>query len=548
MYFERCISIHGSDVRRTICSRLGALMLGSSFLLSCTTAPTSEEIEAATQGRTSVSDLYVVDCLLPGQVRQLGGRTYISPRRPTRTTAGDCRIRGGEYVAYDRANTSSALNVWMSAAKEGDADAQNYVGEIYMGALGDESDYAQAAFWFQKAADQGHSSALLSLGSLYEQGLGVSKDTLKALNLYRLSQGIEEDDLMYQSAVNSEIRAIREELQKQIDEQRIRIRSYERQISELESQSGLSQEAQRELETLRAWVGQARSDQLQSQNQLAQTREPSVEAEPDENYPSKSGRTYSSKDFGRYYALVIGNQDYERMEDLASPISDANRVAAVLQNKYGFTVQLIQNANDLTVMTAMNNLRDVIGENDNLLIYYAGHGSRIQAGEFEMGYWLPTNADRPPNDSLWVPTEQITKVMATTDAKRVLVVADSCYAGLLGNDLATRHSVSGDPGVYRSAGFVEFMFPKKSRLLVSSGGDSPVLDDSGNGNSVFANAFLDVLESNNELMTTHTLFIEVRNKVYDAAAAQGFDQNPEIKALTRAGHESGDFFFVPDTG
>jgi len=234
------------------------------------------------------------------------------------------------------------------------------------------------------------------------------------------------------------------------------------------------------------------------------------------------------------------------MEDLASPISDANRVASVLRDKYGFTVQLVTNANDLTVMMAMNNLREVIGENDNLLIYYAGHGSRIQSGEFEIGYWLPTNADRPPDDSLWVPTEQVTKLMATTRAKRVLVVADSCYAGLLGNGLAA--SFSGNPAVYRSPGFVDLTFPERSRLLISSGGDRPVLDDEGNGNSVFANAFIDILESNNDILTTYALFLDVRQRVYDAAKAQDFEEVPQMGEITKAGHSNGEFFFVPNQG
>lgn len=47
----------------------------------------------------------VVDCLLPGQFRQLGSRvTYVTERRPIRTTAEDCAIRRGEYVALDRAS------------------------------------------------------------------------------------------------------------------------------------------------------------------------------------------------------------------------------------------------------------------------------------------------------------------------------------------------------------------------------------------------------------------------------------------------------------
>ncbi len=48
-----------------------------------------------------------------------------------KTTASDCRIRGGEYVEFDRADMKTALKVWLEAAQAGDPEAQNNVGEIY---------------------------------------------------------------------------------------------------------------------------------------------------------------------------------------------------------------------------------------------------------------------------------------------------------------------------------------------------------------------------------------------------------------------------------
>ena len=76
-------------------------------------------------------DLEIVDCLLPPQVRQVGGRTFSTPRRPTRTTETECRVRGGEWVSYDRAKLETALGIWQAAAESGDAEAQTVVGEIY---------------------------------------------------------------------------------------------------------------------------------------------------------------------------------------------------------------------------------------------------------------------------------------------------------------------------------------------------------------------------------------------------------------------------------
>ena len=144
------------------------------------------------------------DCLLPGQLRRMGSRmNYLSPRRPVKTSASDCEIRGGEYVAFDRADYSTALNIWLPQAKEGDPVAQTYVGEIYEKGLGLDPDYQFAAYWYEQAVQQGYSRALINLGHLYEIGLGVERDPRKALNLYRQASGIEDDQLLFASSLVS---------------------------------------------------------------------------------------------------------------------------------------------------------------------------------------------------------------------------------------------------------------------------------------------------------------------------------------------------------
>ena len=94
----------------------------------------------------SGDELLVVDCLLPGQIRKLGrSLVYLTPQRPIKTSAQDCEIRGGDYVAYDRSDYATALKVWLTPAKEGDTAAQTYVGEIYQKGLGVPPDYTLAA-------------------------------------------------------------------------------------------------------------------------------------------------------------------------------------------------------------------------------------------------------------------------------------------------------------------------------------------------------------------------------------------------------------------
>ena len=170
-----------------------------------TSSGTSESVAALTESNSGAAEeFFIVDCLLPGQVRQLGGRSsYLTQRRPIKTSQSDCEIRGGEYVAYDRADYSTALRIWLPRAQDGDATAQVYVGEIYEKGLGLSADYMVAAHWYSEAVKQNNSRAQINLGNLYEKGLGVPQDKQKALNLYRTASGLGGDNLLYASTLSS---------------------------------------------------------------------------------------------------------------------------------------------------------------------------------------------------------------------------------------------------------------------------------------------------------------------------------------------------------
>jgi hypothetical protein len=62
---------------------------------------------------------------------------------------------------------------------------------------------------------------------------------------------------------------------------------------------------------------------------------------------------------------------------------------------------------------------------------------------------------------------------------------------------------------------------------------------------VFATAFLDELARNDDLLPSPELFLRLRDRVQQSAAAMAFEQTPEFKTIKAAGHEVGDFFFVP---
>jgi uncharacterized protein len=518
-------------------------------LVACSDQPTKTNTQAnkLAANAAEIADLHIVDCLLPGQVRQLGATSYQTPRRPVATSAADCRIRGGEYVAYDRADYKTALQVWLPTAETGDAEAQVNVGEIFERGAGGEPNYSAALVWYQKAAEQGNSRAQFNLGTLYEQGFGVAKDKMTALNWYRKAWGLAQDSVIYQSAAQGAQDEMRAQLQKTLNEKETQVALLNSQIKALQTakpNSALKGETEKQLAQLKTWVGDLEKEQYVAKNDmvnLVHLRAPiastSAAIKKDNAIDIKKGNL----EFGKFYALVIANQNYDQIGSLETPFRDAKRAKQILEEKYGFSVTLLLDGNNTTIMKAINNLDNQSTENDNILIFYAGHGSRLQASGVEAGYWLPTNASAPPDDTFWVSNEFVTRHLGHTKAKRVLVVADSCYAGLLSSEPG--YLFMGDKNNYTEE-YVRYKMPKKSRLLLSSGGDKPVLDNAGEGHSVFARAFLDALDNAQGVISAPELFLRVKDQVTARAQAENFSQRPEFKVIKGTGHEVGDFFFV----
>jgi len=155
-------------------------------------AADSEIGERARVAAANMQDAIVVDCQLPGRLMMLGGnRQYLTSGALQRLTAIDCRTRGGEYVLSDLAGGNLSLQRWLPLAQAGSAEAQYYVARIYAnGMSGVPFDYAKAAEWYQRAANQKYGPAQQELGYLYESGLGVPQDRLLGLNLQRQASGL----------------------------------------------------------------------------------------------------------------------------------------------------------------------------------------------------------------------------------------------------------------------------------------------------------------------------------------------------------------------
>ena len=67
--------------------------------------------------------------------------------------------------------------------------------------------------------------------------------------------------------------------------------------------------------------------------------------------------------FGSYYALVIGNNDYENLPNLSSPINDATMIADTLRRDYGFEVTLLLNSTRNEIVSTINSYRNSLIKN-----------------------------------------------------------------------------------------------------------------------------------------------------------------------------------------
>jgi len=556
--------------------RSGPFLIAILLLVGCGSTsqinPDGHQDFPLSNAHTDEAEEYaVVNCVLPGQIRRLGNMTYMGRRKPLKTTVGECRSRGGEYVLEGPAGYQAALRIWLEAANQGNAEAQYYTGEIYENGLaGQQPDYQLAAVWYQKAASQGYKRAAVNLGRLYEQGLGVTQDDREAVRLYRQAAGLDDQSsalLMDQAVTAGDGPTMRSSGADEapvidlidppltISGGSIRLalpRDQRQQISgRVIAPAGLQSLTvngqtvpSSENGFFRTELPKYRSNDsdislkiaaIDDRNQRATLR--IIVTRGGEPVPTPAT---PAEDFGRYYALVIGNDRYRYWTPLDNAVNDARAVARQLEQHYDFEVTELHNAERAAILSTINNLRKQLTEKDNLLIYYAGHGHLVE--RLDEGYWIPVDA-RQDDNTEWISTRNITGQLKIMSAKHVLVVADSCYAGTLSRGSLSRLK----PGISddKRMRLLKTFANARVRSALTSGGVQPVLDSGGSGHSVFTKAFLDVLQENGLTLETERLFLAIRERVSSSAFDLNVRQIPTYEPIHMAGHEAGDFVFVP---
>jgi len=134
------------------------------------------------------SGLYVL-CLEP---QKIGFLNWKSPN-PEQTFQAYCCENDfyAHYIVCNfntvGANFPGILDAVKRRASQGNALAQNNLGNTYWHGRGVKQDYIQAAQYYQLAADQGYANAQNNLGSAYWLGKGVKQDVEQAVKYFKLA-------------------------------------------------------------------------------------------------------------------------------------------------------------------------------------------------------------------------------------------------------------------------------------------------------------------------------------------------------------------------
>jgi len=190
---------------------------------------------------------------------------------------------------------------------------------------------------------------------------------------------------------------------------------------------------------------------------------------------------------GKNHALIIGIDEYKNHDNLKTAVNDAKTVSQLLKEKYFFSRDRIilltnENATKTKIVQALRDMVELkVSKDDNVFIYYAGHGWYDKT--FQTGYWVTHEATKDPTSFLGnSAVYQSIDALNRKHARHILLVSDSCFSGSFTREHRTIETQIDDR-------YFQEKYKNPLRNILTSGGLEPVIDAGKDGHSVFALLF-----------------------------------------------------------
>jgi hypothetical protein len=183
-------------------------------------------------------------------------------------------------------------------------------------------------------------------------------------------------------------------------------------------------------------------------------------------------------------------------------------------------------------------LHEKVGENDRVVIFFAGHGGTYTSDGRANGYIVPVDGDASYASNIQM-DELRTSALRLDKAKHILFIMDACYGGLLA---ATRGSKVENNHPH----YLEEITKRKARQVLTAGGaDQQVADGGPGGHSHFTYHLLRALKDAQGDLNGDSYITFAELVAYLLPVADTFQQTPTYSTL--AGHALGEFTFTTGT-
>ncbi|MEO1254543.1 MAG: caspase family protein [Bacteroidota bacterium] len=141
------------------------------------------------------------------------------------------------------------------------------------------------------------------------------------------------------------------------------------------------------------------------------------------------------------YALFFAVNEYDSLDNLSNPVSDAEKISSLLEENYGFQVKVVKNPDFRSLKKTLQKYEDnfrkgILAPDGQLFIFFSGHGKV----EYDNGFFLPRDADPDDLTRTAFTYEYLRGLINSLKCKHIFVAVDACF------------SVHFDPNFSRNSG------------------------------------------------------------------------------------------------
>ncbi len=229
---------------------------------------------------------------------------------------------------------------------------------------------------------------------------------------------------------------------------------------------------------------------------------------------------------GTNWLLVIGIDKYTdpAVPKLSNAVLDTERLTQILTQNYGF--QLFnaplhdEKATRTAILEAIEELEKVLKKDDNLVVFFSGHGYR----KSKSGFIVPSDG-RNDRTTDYISFVDLNARIDELPMHHFLFILDCCFAGVALKNLGEKREL-GKPS---------------RRILAASSSDETAEDGFYGRNSPFTSALAEILEDNKGAeLPVKDLHVHLRNLMN----AKGVRQVPVEGSWKMDSNRDGEFIFL----